>query len=71
LAPLSLPAALPICAFEIDDPPRVAFAPGFDDDAARWSFQLLSLSPRHQAAVALRAPGPLRAVVRELVPFAE
>jgi 4'-phosphopantetheinyl transferase len=55
-------------AFEIGDPIRISFVPGFDDDPSAWSFRLLTLSPHHQAALAVRTPGPIELTVRELVP---
>lgn len=48
------------------DPPRVAFAPPIDDDAARWWFALVEPAPGHVAAVARRdPPSPPRLLVRE------
>jgi 4'-phosphopantetheinyl transferase len=48
-------------------PPRVQFADGFDDDAARWQFWQAWATPRHRVGLAIERTGPdLTATLRTI-----
>jgi len=53
--------ALPLAQFSFsipsDAPVGIRFAPDLDDDPDAWQFELLDLTPRHRAAIALRGSG--------------
>lgn len=48
-------------------PPRVQFAEGFDDDAARWQFWQAWPTPRHRVALAVERTGPDLAVALRMI----
>jgi 4'-phosphopantetheinyl transferase len=67
--------ALPLdqFAFTLHDeaPPSIRFAPGFDDDAARWQFRQLWPTAAHRLALAVERDGAdLPVVVRHVAPAA-
>ena len=67
--------ALPLdqFAFTLHDeaPPSIRFAPGFDDDAARWQFRQLWPTATHRLALAVKRDGAdLPVVVRHVAPAA-